>query len=393
MYKSPPTILQGGIRNLYYSYPTLINHPQNTSSDLDKLEESGGKSTVNGTGASLSSKLNSISYPSWDDEGQNVVTTTTRPSSTPTPKYSGSNNSIPQPPSSATIDRSNKPKTTPFTNGGTKLPPPMPNPTIVPVHNGPKKSVESKVNGVGHGDTSSYQERTAEALNAVLDSVITSSKELKAKEEEFDGILQSSGESDALKVKVAQKEAEIAELQSQVKRLDSSLASAKAEYDALSAAKVRPSLPVIRPSATDSGLDSKFREKSQLEDYVKQIRAKRKALEEERLKAKDKLATIPDSGSSSPRTSRGRVTNGPSTPAESTSNPKMTQSAGPGGPASLIRPMSQDATPISYQRLRDEPSSESPRSLLKRSHSHPNIAQVRIVKCIKFILDWIIVLI
>jgi hypothetical protein len=42
----------------------------------------------------------------------------------------------------------------------------------------------------------------------------------------------------------------------------------------------------------------------------------------------------------------------------------------------LLRPMSQDATPISYHKLKDEPSLDSPRSLLKRSHSHPNIPQV-----------------
>jgi len=45
----------------------------------------------------------------------------------------------------------------------------------------------------------------------------------------------------------------------------------------------------------------------------------------------------------------------------------------------LQRPFSQDATPISTVKIKDE-NSESPRSsLLKRSHSHPNLAQVFVI--------------
>jgi hypothetical protein len=139
----------------------------------------------------------------------------------------------------------------------------------------------------------------------------------------------------------------------------------------------------------DASLQEKLQEKERLDNYVKQLREERKKREELEKRSLDlKLPNISSpSNLVKPRTSVS--TNSTTLPAIHSygteigkgvpnSDPiPIKQPQKPSNSATgLLRPMSQDASPITFQKLKEEPS-ESPRSgLLKRSHSHPNIAQV-----------------
>jgi len=151
-------------------------------------------------------------------------------------------------------------------------------------------------------------------------------------------------------------------------------------------AKVKSTLPPVRVKV-DTTLQDKLSEKEKLDAYVKQLREDRKRRDE--IKTVDlKLPSISSSQAISkpkmPSSSASTVlpsinSNGGgegmksinSDPIPIKQQPKPSNSS-----ASLLRPMSQDASPVTFQKLKEE-RTESPRSgLLKRSHSHPNIAQV-----------------
>lgn len=163
------------------------------------------------------------------------------------------------------------------------------------------------------------------------------------------------------------------------------------DYNALMASnRSKSTLPQIRLSESDAKIQEKIKTVKDMNEYVRKIREERKNKEKEiqriasdaEAKASaDKLPAI-----STPKNApTPRVTNSASTPfptinsnSDSTNVLPNNQGVKPsniGG--GLLRPMSQDASPLTLQKLKDDSNSESPRSsLLKRSHSHPNIAQV-----------------
>lgn len=234
---------------MYYSYPTLMTHPQNMVSDIGLYEEN-GDGAVNGNLSKKEIKsLDSISYPAFPDDDETTSNNkplnnidTSRPASTPSQKlnnlsgptfnnkYSGNNNSIPVPPTSATIDRSTKPKSASATTTN------VPNNNIyVPTQhrNGPNNGTmsssiaEPRENGISsrsaNGDATDVQ---VAALNAALDNVIISSKDLKVKEQELEEIMNNSTREyndNSLREKLKLKEDEIERLQKVVKSQDANL--------------------------------------------------------------------------------------------------------------------------------------------------------------------------
>jgi len=146
----------------------------------------------------------------------------------------------------------------------------------------------------------------------------------------------------------------------------------------------KSTLPPIRPSDAEAKIQEKMKQRQDLNAYVNKIREDRKKQEKIAAEARsDKLPVINSSKILPQQFNNPASTSFPTI--NSASNgykgipPSNQAAAKPSSSAGgLLRPMSQDASPLTnLQKLKDDTSSDSPRSsLLKRSHSHPNITQV-----------------
>lgn len=143
-------------------------------------------------------------------------------------------------------------------------------------------------------------------------------------------------------------------------------------------------LPSIRPPQDQKEVEVKEKEKRRLDELVTKLRQERKLKEEQKKLLEqrgERLPVIPQSATNVPSVPKPSLgsTHLPSIhnsipasppPAVPSTSLKPTSTT-----SSIIRPVSQDAGGVTRMPLKDEPS-EHPRSTsLKRSHSHPNIAQ------------------
>lgn len=175
----------------------------------------------------------------------------------------------------------------------------------------------------------------------------------------------------------------------------------KAKYEAsLREHKMKNVLPQIRVPAEEEQVARKEEEKNKLDQMVKEMRKKRieqtekrnreQGLNLDQEKGPDSVSRLPPISSSSSAhggVSKGNVVGTPQlptinntvpTPSSTTSVPAIKPTSSNIVPPTVptSRPVSQDSSGITRLKLKDEPSEPLRSSSLKRSHSHPNIAQV-----------------
>lgn len=212
------------MKNLYYSYPTYITQPQNVSDDSKKIDSVQPTTIKN---------LDSISYPNLDDYEYN--SSNRSKSSSPSPKinndlstnnslngkHSGNNNSFsgshPSPLLPINVDRSTKPK-----SSASNIP------------NGPANHSHGNIpsgammNGLAKTSKVDPADLKREAVNAALDDIIKSSKEVSKVEEKLSELrsqAQTCSLDEAMAVLLKNKEEEVAELTNLLKNKDENFVS------------------------------------------------------------------------------------------------------------------------------------------------------------------------
>ncbi len=164
--------------------------------------------------------------------------------------------------------------------------------------------------------------------------------------------------------------------------------------------KTKNVLPRIRVPADEEQVARKEEEKNRLDQMVKDLRKLRVEQAEKRNREQgvqldqdkgpdsvSRLPPIPSASSSHGAVSKGNgvgtpqlptINNSVPPPSTTTSVPTIKPTTSSIVPPTVptSRPVSQDSSGITRLKLKDEPSEPLRSSSLKRSHSHPNIAQV-----------------
>ncbi|CAL8109144.1 unnamed protein product [Orchesella dallaii] len=380
-------VVQGGMKNMYYTYPNLLTNPQTNVNATNKQNGSNGDVDLR--------KLELISYPDLEDA--NVAPKSYKPVDGPEinsislnnaehDKNLFANSSYPNINDVPTVggvhvDRSTKPSRA----------------NLQKVPNG-SASVAPSATSISTIETPDKTDTKIKEYSAALDAVIESTNETIKSEKEAKALRElADKELDAeLQNKLKAKEVETDSLRMQLDARNEQLSKMKAQYEAvLREQKTKHILPRIRTPVEEEKITSKQKEKDRLDEMVKALRKMR--LEAALEKGKRDVLINNDNERVSdyvslppiPNTSVGQVGNRASGVNSATQLPSISQAASvtpeiisspvpslkPSSSNAGSRPISQDSSAITRQKLKDE-SSEQPRSsALKRSHSHPNIAQ------------------
>ncbi|ODN00955.1 Ubiquitin carboxyl-terminal hydrolase 8 [Orchesella cincta] len=381
-------VVQGGMKNMYYTYPNLLTNPQ---TNVNATTKQNGSTDVD------LRKLESISYPDLED------TTVTPKSYKPLDGPETNNISL----SNFEHDRiSSAPSSYPNINDVPKIGGVHVDRSTKPsrlssqkVPNGPA-TVASTI-AISTNESTDKTDIKVKEYSEALDAVIESTNETIKREKEAKALRELAAAKEELDTemenKLKAKEVEAESLRTLLDTRNEQLSQMKSQYESvLREQKTKHILPRIRTPVEEENISSKQREKDSLDELVKALRKARidagtekgkreRSVPSDKDRSNDYVSLPPISNSNAGQVSNraSSVTSATQLPSISPATsvaPEIISSPVPSlkpssSNAGSSRPISQDSSAITRQKLKDE-NSEPPRSsALKRSHSHPNIAQ------------------